>query len=112
MTLTELQQSAILMRKFQDDLASYEVQFQRLKASRQHSEYEWMAEPQPHTAIHELGIQIIQVLAPLRDRIDKNIDEVTVILDSFNVPTMWKVYPPPAFGGLIKSQTPPAERVA
>ena len=106
MTVPELQRSMLLMRRFQEDLAKFESELQRLWSLKQYSGYEWMAEPTPHTAVHQLGTQIIQTLGPLRNSIGKNIDEVTSVLAHYGVPTIWKVYPPPAFGGVIKTYNP------
>jgi hypothetical protein len=106
MTVPRLKESLLLMRRFQSDLASFESELQGLWSLKQYSGYEWMAGPTPNTAIHELGTQIIQTLGPLRDTIGKNIDGVTSLLARYGVPTIWKVYPPPALGGVIKTYNP------
>src|ERR1700674_859008 len=103
MTVPELQRSVMLMRRFQGDLAKFEAELQRLWSLKQYSGTEWMMGHYDHNAVNELGTQIIQTLGPLRDNIGRNVDEVTTFLNRYDVPTIWKVYPPPAFGGLVKT---------
>jgi hypothetical protein len=103
MTIPKLQHSAAVMRKFQEDLAKFEVELQRLWGGKHYTGTEWMAGPQPRTAMSELGPGILQTLGPLRDNVGKSIDDVTHILNAYGVPTIWKMYPPPAVGGLVKS---------
>jgi len=104
MTVPELQRSIVVMRHFQDDLAKFEAELQRLWSLKQYSGNEWMMGHYHHSAVKELGTQIIQTIGPLRDNIGRNVDEVTAILNRYGVPTVWKVYPPPAFGGLVKTR--------
>ena len=103
MTVPELQRSVILMRRFQDDLTKFEAELQRLWSLKRYSGSEWMMGHYDHNAVNELGTQIIQTLGPIRDNIGRDVDEVTNILGRYRIPTIWKVYPPPAFGGLVKT---------
>jgi hypothetical protein len=103
MNMMQLQKSVALMREFQNHLAIYESELQELWSLKSYSGTEWMTGHYDDRSAKELGSQIIQRLGPLRDNIGRNIDEVTAILDHYQVPTVWKVYPPPAIGGLIRT---------
>jgi hypothetical protein len=103
MAIPQLQKSVTLMRSFQEDLMRFEVELQRLWSEKKYTGNEWMAEPYPHTAMHELGPSILRVLGPLRSNIGRNTDEVTAILNSYDIPTIWTVHPPALIGGLVRS---------
>jgi len=101
--IDELQRSNELLREFQEHLAAFDGSLCRLQELKTYSGNEWMLGHYNPSIVESHGQEAIEVLAGSREEIAKRIDDVTVILAHYHLPYEWKVYPPPAFGGLIRS---------
>jgi predicted DNA-binding protein YlxM (UPF0122 family) len=103
MTLDEIQKCISELKDFQKSLEEFESQLQRRWRLKQYTGNEWMMGPHEQTPLSKLGPGIIETLSLTRENIAKHIDRVTAILDRYELPTVWKVYPPAAIGGVIQT---------
>jgi hypothetical protein len=101
LSIEELQASVVTLRGFQTALSDFGMTLRRLQQERDASN-DWMIGPSPSIAqIHSQ--EAIQALGTIRDRIARDIDHVSGVCDRYGLPYVWKLYPPPAVGGLIRT---------
>jgi hypothetical protein len=76
-------------------------EFQRLK---QYSETDFMMGHYDPNAVKEKGVQLTKRLMTPRNEFMRHIHDVSLFCQMAGIPYVWKVYPPPAFGGYVRSQ--------
>ncbi len=100
MSSVQLQQSIELLKT----VKTYVEEFQRgLKAFRQenYTGSEWMIGSQDEIA-KAMAPKVLAAVNGSRQNIARNIPDVTIILNAYGLPWIWKVFPPPMFGGLVR----------
>ncbi len=103
MTTEELRRSHALLHEFQEHLAAFDSSLRRLKELQTHSGNEWMMGHYNPSIVESHGERAIETLGGARQEIAKRIDDVVLIFTRYALPYTWRVYPPPAFGGIVRT---------
>lgn len=100
MGIEELKTSIVVLREFQTSLSDFEVTLRHLQQGRDASD-DWMIGSSPSIAqIH--GQEAIQALGTTRDKIARDIEQVSAVCERFELPYIWTIYPAPAIGGVVR----------
>jgi hypothetical protein len=103
MTVEEMQRSIATLREMQDALVHFDEAFRNLKVLKAHAERDFAMMDFDHNAVQGKQEEFLNSLGIGRQEIGRRPDEATEVLNRYGLPTVFKVYPPPAFGGLIRT---------
>jgi hypothetical protein len=103
MTVEEMQRTIATLREMQDALVRFDETFRCLKALKTHAERDFAMMHFEQNAAQRKQDEYLNSLGIARQEIGRRSDEATEVLNRYGLPTVFKLYPPPAFGGLVRT---------
>jgi hypothetical protein len=97
----QLRDTIAILQSVKNDVAEFKRAIEIFR-SENYTGREWMIGSQTEIA-RAMAPRIMAAVHEPRQRIARNIPEVTAVLEANGLPSVWQVYPPPMFGGLVRS---------
>jgi hypothetical protein len=91
------------LRKMGDALHEFDKQFSTLQRLRGYAERDFTMMHYDHNAVQEKGNELNRGMMQARHEVMRHVDDVTAFLHANGMAYVWKMYPAPAFGGIVKS---------
>ena len=91
------------LQQMGDALSNFNQQFTSFRELSGYASRDWMMMHYDQEAVQAKGNTLGETMMASRHEVMRRVDEVTAFLHANNLPYVWKMYPSPAAGGLIKS---------
>ncbi len=91
------------LQKMGDALSEFDKHFSDFQRLKNYAERDFMMMHYDHGAVQQKGNALNVALMQARYEVMRRVDDVTEFLHANEIPYIWKIYPPRAIGGLMKS---------